>query len=80
VSGVATLGDLRARLVEKQRAFARGRNVVADGRDMGTVVFPEADLKFYLEDVLGRRVDLVTRKGLRPRLRPSVEAEAIRVA
>ena len=38
------------------------------------------DLKFYLEDVLGRRVDLVTRKGLRPRLRPSVEAEAIRVA
>ena len=38
------------------------------------------DLKFYLEGALGRSVDLVTRKGLRPRLRPSVEAEAIRVA
>jgi len=38
------------------------------------------DLKFFLEDLLGRRVDLVTRKALKPRLRPSVDAEAVRVA
>jgi uncharacterized protein len=38
------------------------------------------DLKLYLEDLLGTRVDLVTRGGLRPRIRPRVEAEAIRVA
>jgi predicted nucleotidyltransferase len=37
-------------------------------------------LKFYLEDLLGRRVDLVTRRGLRDDLRPAVESEAIRVA
>ncbi len=38
------------------------------------------DLKFYLEDLLGRRVDLVTPDALKPRMRPIVEREAIRVA
>ncbi len=38
------------------------------------------DLKFYLEDLLGRKVDLVPRRKLKPRLRPYVEREAIRVA
>jgi predicted nucleotidyltransferase len=37
-------------------------------------------LKFYLEDLLGRRVDLVTTKGLRQEFRPTVEQEAIVVA
>lgn len=38
------------------------------------------DLKFYLEDLLGRPVDLVTDKALRQELRPHVERELIRVA
>jgi hypothetical protein len=38
------------------------------------------ELKFYLEDLLGRRVDLVTRPALRPELRDRIEREAIRVA
>ncbi len=38
------------------------------------------DLKFFLEDLLGHPVDLVTRSGLRPRVLPAVEREAIRVA
>ena len=38
------------------------------------------DLKFFLEDLLGCRVDLVTRSGLRPRALPEIEREAIRVA
>jgi len=37
------------------------------------------DLKFYLEQLLGCRVDLVTRKALKPRLRPMVEKEALYV-
>jgi predicted nucleotidyltransferase len=37
------------------------------------------DLKFFLEDLLGRRVDLVTRKALKPRLRTHVEEEAVDV-
>lgn len=38
------------------------------------------DLKFFLEELLARRVDLVTRAALKPRMRPAVEREAIRVA
>jgi predicted nucleotidyltransferase len=38
------------------------------------------DLKFFLEDLLARRVDLVTRAALKPRMRPVVEREAVRVA
>ncbi len=38
------------------------------------------DLKFYLEDILGRPVDLVTQRALRPMLRERVESEAIDVA
>ncbi|HEX7052493.1 MAG TPA: nucleotidyltransferase family protein [Burkholderiales bacterium] len=38
------------------------------------------DLKFYLEDLLGRPVDLVTEKGLRQELRPYVEKELVVVA
>jgi predicted nucleotidyltransferase len=37
------------------------------------------DLKFYLEDLLDTHVDLVTRRSLRPGIRPTVEREAIRV-
>lgn len=37
-------------------------------------------LQFFLEDLLGRPVDLVTTKALRPELRPFIEKEAIRVA
>ena len=36
-------------------------------------------VQFYLEDLLGRRVDLVTTKALRPRFRPYVEREAVHV-
>ena len=36
-------------------------------------------VQFYLEDLLGRSVDLVTKKGLRAQLRPYIESEAIRV-
>src|SRR5438552_1285469 len=47
-SRVAAWPGVRAALLERQRAFARPPGLVADGRDMGTVVFPEADLKIFL--------------------------------
>ena len=47
-SRVAAWPAVRAALLERQRAFARPPGLVADGRDMGTVVFPEASLKIYL--------------------------------
>jgi cytidylate kinase len=47
-SRVAAWPTVRAALLGRQRDFCRPPGLVADGRDMGTVVFPEADLKIYL--------------------------------
>lgn len=47
-SRVAVHPPLRAVLVELQRRFRRSPGLVADGRDMGTVIFPDADLKVFL--------------------------------
>ncbi len=47
-SEIAQLPALRAALLERQRAFRRPPGLVADGRDMGTVVFPDAVLKIFL--------------------------------
>jgi 3-phosphoshikimate 1-carboxyvinyltransferase len=48
-SRVAALPDVRAALLERQRAFRIAPGLVADGRDMGTVVFPDAQAKIFLE-------------------------------
>jgi cytidylate kinase len=48
VSRVAQMPRVRKWVNEKVRATANSRNVVVDGRDMGTVVFPDADLKIFL--------------------------------
>jgi len=54
-SRVAGHGLVRQALLERQRAFRRTPGLVADGRDMGTVVFPDAPLKIFLEaDVAAR--------------------------
>lgn len=47
-SEVSALPSCRAFLLEMQRDFARKNNVIIDGRDIGTVVLPNADLKIYL--------------------------------
>ncbi len=46
---IAGLAEVRKRLVELQRAAAAGSDVVVEGRDTGSVVFPRADRKFYLD-------------------------------
>jgi cytidylate kinase len=52
---VSTCLEVRERLVALQRAMAKEGGVVMDGRDIGTVVFPDADLKFYLDADLSVR-------------------------
>ena len=47
-SKVATLGAVRHALFKRQRAFREPPGLVADGRDMGTVIFPQAQLKVFL--------------------------------
>jgi cytidylate kinase len=63
-SRVAAVPEVRGRLVERQRALAAGGGVVMDGRDIGTVVFPNADCKFFLvasgeERTRRRQADLI---------------------
>lgn len=48
-ASVARLPQVRAVLVDRQRRMADGRGIVMEGRDIGTVVFPGADVKLYLD-------------------------------
>ena len=48
VSAVSSIGDVRSKLVAMQQQMGKKRGVVMDGRDIGTVVFPEAELKIYM--------------------------------
>ena len=48
VSAVSTIAEVRAKLVELQRAIGARGGIVMDGRDIGTVVFPHAELKIFM--------------------------------
>mgnify|MGYP000259408691 CR=1 FL=1 len=67
-SVVAALGPVREALLERQRAFVAEPGLIADGRDMGTVVFVDAPLKIYLtasaEERANRRYNQLINKGL----------------
>ena len=49
VSAIASIPEVRRVLVEKQRAYASAHDVVMEGRDIGSVVFPETPYKFYID-------------------------------
>ena len=49
VSPVSVISQVRERLLNLQRKMAEGKNVIMEGRDIGTVVFPNADVKIYLD-------------------------------
>lgn len=72
VSRVSAIGPLRELLVGWQRDLAKGRDVCLDGRDIGTVVFPDADVKLFMTarpDVRARRrYDELRAKGESVRL------------
>ena len=78
---VSTCPEVRERLVALQRVVARGGGVVMDGRDIGTVVFPDADVKFYLDADLtvraSRRLGDLRRAGAQIDLL-TVQAEVAR--
>ena len=67
-SAVSAKPEVRQYLLEKQRELARNNNVVMDGRDIGTVVLPNATVKIYLtasaEDRARRRYDEMIAKGM----------------
>lgn len=67
-SKVAALPRVREALLRRQRAFSEVPGLVADGRDMGTVVFPQAEVKIFLdasaEERAERRMKQLQQKGL----------------
>ncbi len=67
-SKVGAIAAAREALFERQKAFRQAPGLVADGRDMGTVVFPDAELKIYLtaspEDRANRRYKQLITKGV----------------
>ena len=68
VSPIATLGFVREAMVAQQQEMGRGGGVVMDGRDIGTVVFPNAELKIFVtasaEVRAQRRYDELKAKGM----------------
>lgn len=67
VSPIAAIPEVRERLTEQQRAMARDRGVVMDGRDVGTTILPDAELKLFVtarpEVRAQRRYDELRAKG-----------------
>jgi cytidylate kinase len=67
VSFVAEVSEVRAKLVEQQQEMGKGKGIVMDGRDIGTVVFPKAELKVFMtasaETRAQRRYDELKEKG-----------------
>jgi cytidylate kinase len=75
VSAVSAVPELRAALLERQRALAAAGGIVMAGRDIGTVVLPDADLKLFLDASVEERARRrAEERGLDP---ASPEAEAI---
>jgi cytidylate kinase len=69
VSRISQIYEVRARMVELQRQIGISKGIVMDGRDIGTVVFPDADIKIFMTasvDIRAkRRFDEVKAKGLK---------------
>ena len=67
-SDVSAIGDVRAFLLDLQRDMARKNNVIMDGRDIGTVVLPNAQIKIFLtasaEERAMRRYKELVEKGV----------------
>ncbi|NRT15783.1 cytidylate kinase [Flavobacterium sp. 28A] len=67
VSKVAEISEVRSKLVEQQQEMGKNKGIVMDGRDIGTVVFPEAELKIFMNATAStraqRRYDELQAKG-----------------
>jgi cytidylate kinase len=68
VSRISQIPEVRTRMVELQRQIGASRGIVMDGRDIGTVVFPDADIKIFMTasvDIRAkRRYDELKGKGV----------------
>lgn len=80
VSRVSAVPNVRAHLLDLQRSAAQGPGLVAEGRDMGTIVFPQADVKVYLDaDIRERARRRILQRGRAVPKAAEIEAEAERL-
>ena len=67
VSDIAAIREVREKMVDLQRKFSESKNVILDGRDIGTVVFPSANVKIFLvadaKERANRRYKELVKKG-----------------
>jgi cytidylate kinase len=67
VSNIAEISEVRSKLVEQQQQMGKNKEIVMDGRDIGTVVFPDAELKIFMTASSStraqRRFDELMQKG-----------------
>ncbi|NMA02114.1 MAG: (d)CMP kinase [Clostridia bacterium] len=77
VSVVAAIPEVRESLVIKQRALAKSNNIIMDGRDIGTIVLPDANFKFFLiaslEERAKRRLEEFKSKGYKVTLKGVID-------
>lgn len=77
VSDIAAIREVREKMVDLQRKFSESKNVILDGRDIGTVVFPNADVKIFLiadaKERANRRYKELVAKGENVRMKEIYE-------
>lgn len=82
VAKIAAIPEIREEMLRIQRHYAKGKNIVIEGRDIGTVVFPDAEYKFYftasLEIRAKRRYEQMQKQGLEANYEQILESIANR--
>ena len=83
VSKVATIKEVRETMVDHQIEFSKSKNIILDGRDIGTVVFPNADLKIFLVadpmERAKRRYKELIKKGEKDKARDEADYGLLRI-
>ena len=73
VSQISSIVEVREILVDLQRKMAEGKNVIMEGRDITTVVFPNADYKFYLDASVEERANRRFKQNMEAGINTSIE-------
>ena len=80
VSRVSTVPEVRKRLVERMRDYARNHDLVVEGRDIGSVVFPDTPFKFYIDASPEVRAQRRAAQGHRDEIAQRDRADSSRAA
>lgn len=80
VSAIAAIAEVRAKLVEQQRSYAELNSLVMEGRDIGTVVFPDTQFKFFIDAAPEIRAARRNKEGIEDSIEARDLADSMRTA